>query len=240
MANAYEELRESLAGFEQASKLYDKVSHYGAARQEAVKFAVDEGDQTAAQILSDPNTSIEKVASGVGISLNRKQKKLEDSVENSFDEILNNYPDGILESLLMQLEPKKDNGYDEFAKAHQIYRTALLKDKGEERKKSVHDHYNKQYEIKPDDSDEDKEEKEIIKSFFLGLYDSEKNIQSKYVEIHKDEIEKFEKVLKDKTQLLNHIKEMIPDDKKEKIKFFRQMVALHKEAEKAEQASGPN
>jgi len=244
----YNDLTNLLVGYSNANKLYKQIEHFPAAREEAAKFALEEkNDQTAARTLSNPDTPIEKVAEALGISSQRKYQKLEDLVENKFAEILKD--DKIkrdrLEGVLMNYLPKEDvpKQYKELAEAHKVKRNILLYENKEKAdpdqvkavlgvmEKDVIEHYESKYKAKRGDSKEDREQKEIIRNFFISLYvrdgkpirDGE-GLATKYLEINEDKLRNFNEELKTKPALIKYIENTIPEDKETRINFLGRLV----------------
>lgn len=250
--NAYDEFRNTLAGYSQAGQIYEKIAHIPQARELAAQLARDENDQTAEQILLNPETPIETVAQAVDLGLERKKVKLEELVENEnqFAEILKGVEKDRLKASLMSYDLREnvDRKYKDLADAHKVMRILnlyenrekLKQDKPEvfnkvlaEMEKDVIAHYEKQYEVKRGDSKEAKEQKEKLKSFFISLYISREgepirgglNLRSKYEEIHKDKLEEFEEKLKTKDNLVNYIKATLPKEKEVRLGYLSRLVA---------------
>ena len=84
MANAYDEFKDVLGEYEKASQAYEKISHFSDAREAAVKFAVEENNETAVRDFSNPNIPIETVTQGLRLSLSRRNTRLDELVEDLF------------------------------------------------------------------------------------------------------------------------------------------------------------
>ena len=248
MPDAYKDLKKTLESYSKAGQAYQGVSNFQAARQAAVDFALEENDQTAAQILSNPDTPIETAAQAVNLGLQRKKQKLEDIVENKFDEILNSkeIDRDRLEASLISYEPKENlpGNYKKLAEYHDIVRNLSIyqnKERADPKEvnqalgnmiRSVVEYYNEQYEPKAGDSEEIKAQKEIIKNFFLSLYFREgkpvrdgENIATKYLEINQDKLKKFNEKLKNKKDLVNYVKATLPKDKETRLGYLGRLAA---------------
>jgi len=243
---AYDDLRNVLEGYNRAEQLYKQIAHFPLARKEAAQFARDENDQAAEQILRNPDTPIEKVAEALGISSQRKYQKLEDLVENKFSEILNSKEikeDRLVASLLSYLP--KDNvlqKYKELAEAHNVLiKLGLYENKEKAKPEDVKavlsemaddviEHYKNKYKANRGDSKEVREQKEIIKGFFLSLYVRDNKpvgeaVFIKYQEIHEDKLKKFQENLKTKPALIKYIQATLPEDKEFRIDFLGRLVS---------------
>lgn len=255
---AHDDLRKTLAGYQQASQTYEKIAHFPAARKAAADFVLEElgeNGEVEAQILRNPETPIETVAQGLGISLGRRKQKLEELVDNKFDEIFKdeNIKKERLKVSLLSYEPKENvsGKYKELADYHNIYRNNFLYQNKENKElltelgidpraiglvlnnalNDVVKYYEAQYKEENGDSDEIKQQKELLKDFFLSLYvrygkpvrDGE-NLVLKYLSINKDKLEKFEESLKTKEALADYIKATLPEDKNIRFNFLRRLV----------------
>ncbi len=221
---AYEDLRNVLGSYQRSGEIYKQIAHFPAAREEAAQFALEElGEkgEAEAQILRNPETPIEKVAEGLKFSLVRRQQKLEELVENKFDDILNdkNIKKEKLGELLLRYEPKEkvSGNYKELAEYHSIYRNVFLyqnKDNRElfaafgidprevnkilnEMGRDVVEYYENQYKEEKGDSNEVKTQKELLKRFFLSLYVGE---DGKPVKNGEYLMVKYEAINKDKLE----------------------------------------
>lgn len=248
---AYNDLRNILAGYQQASQTYEKIAHFPEARNAAAQFALEElGEegQVEAQILTNPETPIETVAQGLGISLERRKQKLETLVETKFDEILKdeNIKKEKLEESLTNYFPRKDvnKKYKELAEYHKIYRNLDLYQNKEKLEpemvkgilssalKDIVGYYENQYKEETGDSNEVKKQKGLLKNFFLSLYIGRdgkpvrggENLMLKYASINKDKLEDFEENLKTKEALADYIQATLPEDKQFRVNFFGRLV----------------
>ena len=247
---AYDDLTKVLTGYQQASQTYEKIAHFPEARNAAAQFALEElGEEgeVEAQILLNPETPIETVAQGLGISLERRKQKLEELVENKFDEILNdrNIKKEKLEESLTNYFPRKDvnKKYKELAEAHKVRNNLVLYENREKLEpeavngilnnaiKEVVEYYEAQYKEERGDDNEVKKQKKLLKNFFLSLYirdgkpvrDGE-NLMLKYAQINKDKLENFGESLKTKEALADYIQATLPEDKNTRLKFLGRLM----------------
>ncbi len=247
---SYDDLTKVLAGYQQASQTYEKISHFPEARNAAAQFALEElGEEgeVEVQILTNPETPIETVAQGLKLSLARRQQKLEELVENKFEEILNdgNIKKEKLEESLTNYFPRKDvnKKYKELVEAHKVRNNLVLYENREkiepetvkgilsEMAKEIVKYYEAQYKEETGDSNEVKKQKELLKNFFLSLYVREgkpvvegENITKKYFTINKDKLEDFGESLKTKEALADYIQATLPEDKNTRLKFLGRLI----------------
>lgn len=141
-------------------------------------------------------------------------------------------------------------GYREQAKYHEILRNIALFDNSKKNPKvleayridprdvnhalskmgaDVLKHYQKIFEMKSGDNEHTKNSKKLLMTFFTNLYigkegepiEGGRYIRIKYEEIHKEELESFEKVLRSQSGLVKHVRATLPEDKKSRLSFLR-------------------
>ena len=247
MAKAYDDLKQALDGYDQASELYEKVAHRPLARESAAQFALEEGDQASANILLNPDTPMETVAQGISLGLERKKTRLDDLVENNFSEILSDPKvKDRLEASLVSYLPKKDlKNYGKLAEYHNIYRNIALYDIRDkldsarpveealgEMAKDVIKHYEDQYKQEKGDSDKINDQKARLKDFFISLYIRDRksikegeNLRDKYEEIHIEELMEFKEKMKDQSAVVRYIKATLPEDTETRMHFLRALIS---------------
>ena len=252
---SYNDFKQVLEGYQRASETHEKIAHYNNARESAAQFALEElgqeQGQVEAEILLNPETPIETISQGLGLSLERRNQKLEELVENKFDEILNdkNVKKEKLEVSLLSFNPKKDvsGKYKKLAEYHSVYRNIQLYQNREQIEKNQPEvinqvlnemikdlikYYENQFKEEKGDSKEDKRLKEKLKKFFLSLYIRNgspvadgRPIAEKYSLINKDKLKEFgEKVVNTKESLADYIKATLPEDKNTRLNFLGRLM----------------
>jgi hypothetical protein len=229
--SAYENFLKAFANYREAGERMQEASIIPRARQASAQYVLDGGGtQLDANILMNEHTPIETNIEAIEkFGVKPARRKLDELVKNSFDQILGDLPEGVLETLLAQYEPKFEKGFEEFAQLHKVYRNADLEDKDTDkiRADEIKAYYEKTYADKKDLTDEEKKEQ---KDFLVNkLYGSPETRTLKYREIHEPELKKFQEKIKDKKFLADYIKLSIPEDTEERIKFLVSMVELQKQ-----------
>ena len=243
-ASAYQGFVGALAQQNAYQKRYRDLGKETGARQELAQAALEEGDATIAEEVADPYRPIDEKFLGLynQLKIKKPQKKLEELITNNFDKIIGSAPDGLLENLLIGIEPKKGNkDYEAFAQQHAVYQTAKRKDKTQERFDEIKKHYDKQYAVSDKDTPEKKEEKEVTKNLFLSFYTDERRgtklAVQKYHEIHEKDIEAFESKLKDKKFVTQYLTYDLGKDPKKQAEFLQTLVALQQQLQQRDQSS---
>lgn len=231
MADEYRDFVKAIGDLEAAGQLYQSVANIPNAKGVAAQYVLDElEDQTAAGIIADPNTPVEKSLGFLReFGIDKAKEKLEELV-GDFDKVIKDAPEGLLEGLLNGIEPNVE--YGEFGKYHEVYQNVSRKEKREVRAKEVKDFYDKAYptENKGDNVEKNKR----IKSMLLDLYDEDSRIRLKYQEINQEELEKFSEMAEDKEKLSEYILSIVPEDSDGRIGFIKQMSELQKRLGKEE------
>lgn len=243
MPTTYETAKGLVSAVKGASEAYQGIDYIGKAREAAATFALDEGDQVAANAYRDPSTPLENVANAIGVARQEKAQRLEALVDDDFSGILAGVDKKKLPALLAAYQPMKEgNGVYEGHIAStllQSYEATKERDPetaeaiAAEMIKEIQAHYKKKYEVKDGDSEEVAKMKKMKMNLFMSLYvtsdgkafEGDGRLASKYLSLKSDAIKAFREATSDEDSLRNYIVRTAPEDKAKRVEMVSRMLA---------------